>query len=133
MLCWVLHCFVDRAHIIDSDTSLLEPGDVLLVQIAPPHILVRTAVATLSGRHSVTLRSEICVEAWLNGRALRLLTLDLLCWLVEVLGGVVCSSKRGAIEVIEHEVHALCSSILKIVPHFDVSVDLNLDVGISLA
>lgn len=132
MLCRVLgHCFVDRTHRVHS--PLLQPGDVLLVKVTPPHVLVCASVPSLAGRNTISLSSEVRMESWFHVRSRRFLPLNLLLWLVKVLCRVVCCSKGGSIEVIEHQVHALGLAILQVVPNLDVSVDFNFDVGVRLS
>ena len=55
------HSFIDRTHRI-CGSSALQILDVLLMEVTSSHILVRTAIASFSGRDSVTLSSEIHSE-----------------------------------------------------------------------
>ena len=103
-LCWMLvHSLVDRAHCVGPNgTAILQILDILLVEVPPSHVLICTAVSTLSGRHSVSFSpevvSETCFLRWARG----FLSLYLLCRLVEVLSGVVRRAEGRAIEVVEH-------------------------------
>ena len=57
----------------------------------------------------------------------------MLSWFVKILGGVViCLSKRRTVEIVKHKVHALRLFTLKVVSDFDVSMNLNFYMGVSL-
>jgi hypothetical protein len=134
-LCRMLvHGLIDRAHRVSPNgATVLQILDVLLVKVSPSHVLICAAVSTFSGRHSVSLSSEVVPETCLLSRACRFLSLYLLCGLVEVLSGVVRRAEGRAIEVIEHKVHTLSLSVLEVVPDFDVTMHLDFNVSVSLS
>ena len=110
--------------------------NVLLVQVASAHVLIGAAIASLSCGHAVALGPEVHPEAarsdLLGALGWLLAGLNLLAWLIEVLCRVVCRAERRAVEVVEHQVHVLSLLVLQIVAYLDVTVHLDLDVGISL-
>lgn len=102
------HRFIDRTHRVCSTS--LQILLVLLVKITAAHVLVSTAVSTLSRWYTVTLGPEVHTEP--RGHfllsLLRLLpSLYLVARFVEVLSRVVCRSKGRSVEVVEHQVHIL--------------------------
>ena len=110
---------------------------ILLVKITSAHVLVSTAVATLSRWHTVTLGSEVHAEPrshLLLSFSPRLLSsLYLIARFVEILRRVVCRTKRRPIEVIEHQIHILSLLVLQVISNLNVTVHLDLDVRVSLA
>ena len=112
--------FVERAN---GNSSILQILQVLFVQVATPHILVRAAVPSLACRDAVTLGSKVHAEPpdWdFLGAVSRFVYL--VVRFVEVLSCVVGVAEGGAIEVVEHQVHVLGLLVLQIVPDFDISV-----------
>ena len=110
--------------------------NVLLVQVASAHVLIGAAIASLSCRHAVALSPEVHPEAarsdFLSALGWLLAGFNLLARLVEVLCRIVCRAERRAVEVVEHQVHVLSLLVLQVVAYLDVTVHLDLDVGISL-
>ena len=129
--------FVQIINITATATTVVNILNIFLVQVASTHVLVGATVATLTSGHPITLSPEIHPETpWCHFLCTlsRLLpSIDLLAGLVEVLGGVVRRAEGRSVEIVEHQIHVFCLLVLQVVPYLDVTVNLDLDVGISLA
>ena len=120
-----------------STCATLQVLDVLFMQVATSHILICTTIASLAGRNSVSLWSEIHSETASFDRLSllsRLLTsFYLLAWLVKVLRSVVRRPKRWSVKVVKHQIHVLGLFVLQIVPNLDVTMNFYFDMCISLS
>ena len=81
------------------------------MHVAPPEVLVCTPVATLSRRHAVAITSEVLQVVLvqhlivLNSTANHTVLMVAGLSLIEVLRRAGCRKHRGAVEVVEHQIH----------------------------
>lgn len=88
----------------------------------PPHVLLRTPVASFPGRHSVSLQWFFII-----------LSLPIIIALVEILScAVLLFLLRGSVEIVEHQIHILALLSLQVLQDVLISVHLDLDARICL-
>ena len=121
-----------------TSCTVLQILNILLVQVASAHVLICAAVTSFTCWDAVSLRPEVHPETcWhfltILSACIKTTCLNLLAWLVEVLGCVVRRAERAAVEIVEHQVHILSLLVLQIVSNLNVSMHLNFNMGVSLA
>jgi len=97
-------------------------------------VLVRTSIATLPGRHSVAI--AYVVNGHFNKFAVFAIFFisNFNIWFIKVLTGFELSVPGArSIEVIKHQIHVVLLLSLQVVSNFNVAMNLDLDVRISLA
>ena len=105
--------------------------NVSFVQIATSHILIRWSVSSFPCRNSVTFSCTFLIRIC---SLIRLTSIAAIVRFVEVLGGVVCRSRKTwPVKVVEHQIHIFAFLHLQVVPNFNVPVYLNFNVGVGLA
>ena len=141
-----INSLVDRAHSCSSSrgagrtSPCLQVLQIFLVKVSTTHVLISTAITAFTSGDSVALSSEIISEVgviwphWTSearvwhGRGLICVT-----WFVEVLSGIIGRTERRSVEIVKHQIHVLSLLVLQVVTNLDITVNLDLDVGIGLA
>ena len=107
------------------------------MQITSAHVLVSTAVASLSRRHTVSLRSEVHTEArcdiLLPLHAGLVPSLYLFTRFIEVLGRVVRRAEGRTVKVVKHQVHVFSLLILQVVANLYVAMNFYFYMCVGLA
>lgn len=97
---------VARHHF--ADTHLVLP-----MHVAPPKILISATVTTLTGGHAIAVASEVLQFILVqhrfvfNSTAYHAVAIVCSLALVEVLRSTGSLKHRGAVEVVEHQIHVL--------------------------